>query len=111
MPSVMRSPLPHDDNDTDAAAFSGEFAAWQQHKNATLFPHPHGELMVAPLNPNPTCHYQFIPNVPNPYVVPSSSEFTMDPCKDAASMCCLDTHGLHCHKDATSSVNVLLEKN
>ena len=88
----MRSPSPHDANDTDAAAFSGELAAWQQHNAGALFPHPHGELLVAPLNPNPnpnqnpnqnpnpTCHHQFSTNAQLPHFVPpSSSEFTMDP--------------------------------
>ena len=42
----MRSPSPHDANDTDAAAFSGELAAWQQHNAGALFPHPHGEPAI-----------------------------------------------------------------
>ena len=48
----MRSPLPHDANDTDAATLIGELVAWQQHNAGALFPHPHGELLVAPLNPS-----------------------------------------------------------
>ena len=88
----MRSPSPHDANDTDAAAFSGELAAWQQHNAGALFPHPHGELLVAPLNPNlnpnPTCHHQFSTNAPLPHFVPPSlSEFTMDPHMSVPPLC------------------------
>ena len=40
-------------NVTDAAGFSGKLTVWQQHNAGALFRHPHGELLVAPLNPNP----------------------------------------------------------